>query len=173
MMTLNLGMTLIGNQCFYSDFIRFFSMKKLLFILLSFSITRSALAMEPEGKKAVHDTLEIKQDTPEKLYKQLIVAVEACNCSEVEKLIAAGADVNLQDSYGLTSLMRAAFHGDEALCKVLLSAGADVSATKFNYPKGADALWYAACCCHESAVALLIEYGASVPEALSSLGSDG
>lgn len=51
----------------------------------------------------------------------------------VEKLIAAGADVNLASGGGNTPLMEAAYQGNKTVLQLLLKAGANVNATnKFN-----------------------------------------
>jgi ankyrin repeat protein len=51
----------------------------------------------------------------------------------VEKLLAAGADVNLASGGGNTPLMEAAYQGNKAVLQLVLKAGADVNAVnKFN-----------------------------------------
>lgn len=62
--------------------------------------------------------------------------MKACNNAEmdrgfpdvVERLIAAGADVNVSITYGIRPLMIAAGYGEGAVCEVLLAGGADVLA---------------------------------------------
>lgn len=57
---------------------------------------------------------------------QIIEAVKAGKLSEVERLLASGADVNQQDEQGWTPLNWAAGRGDLACVGALLDAGADV-----------------------------------------------
>ncbi len=50
------------------------------------------------------------------------------HCQEVERLLAAGADVNAKSSIGSTALLYAADAGHYSVVKVLIAAGADVNA---------------------------------------------
>lgn len=55
----------------------------------------------------------------------LLLAVHGGRDEEVERLLAAGVDVNLADADGLTPLMAAAMNGSSAITRLLLDAGAD------------------------------------------------
>jgi ankyrin repeat protein len=59
---------------------------------------------------------------------ELINAVKAGEISAVQRMLAAGADVNSRDSDGSTMLMLAAQEGDLPMVKVLLDGRADVNA---------------------------------------------
>ena len=74
-------------------------------------------------------------------------------------LIDAGADVNVRDSYGSTSLMIAANRGHENNLKVLIHAGANVNVTDSN---GLSFLMKAADRGHENSLKVLIHAGADV-----------
>ena len=75
----------------------------------------------------------------------------------VEKLIAAGADVNATDKYNNTALMQAAYHGHDRVLEKLIENGADVNGkTKSDWT----ALMYAAEQGNAECVEKLIEHGA-------------
>ena len=57
--------------------------------------------------------------------KQLIEACINGNLEEVNRLIAAGADVNAKDKDGFMALMEATIKGHAEIAKILLSAGAN------------------------------------------------
>lgn len=57
---------------------------------------------------------------------KLIDAVKAVDCSEVERLIKAGTEVNCQDDQGWTPLNFAAGKGELSLVRLLVENGADV-----------------------------------------------
>ncbi len=59
---------------------------------------------------------------------ELFTAIKAGDISGMQRLIAAGADVNVRDAEGLSGLMLAANAGELAMVKALLAAGADVNA---------------------------------------------
>ena len=59
---------------------------------------------------------------------ELINAVKAGEISAVQRMLAAGADVNSRDGDGATLLMLAAQEGDLPMVKALLDGGADVNA---------------------------------------------
>ena len=58
----------------------------------------------------------------------LIAAVVTGDIKEVERLLANGADVNAQNSLGMTALMMAAVGGYCRIVDILLAKGADVNA---------------------------------------------
>jgi len=55
---------------------------------------------------------------------ELLQAAEDGDLIEVEKLIEAGADVNLQDEWGNTALSEAAINGYTEIVEILKNAGA-------------------------------------------------
>ena len=57
----------------------------------------------------------------------LCQAAEEGDIEQVQKLIAAGADVNAKNSYGRSSLHEAAFQGHEDVVELLLANGADIN----------------------------------------------
>ena len=88
----------------------------------------------------------------------LIEAIEESNFKRTQKLIAKGADVNQQNSYGYSALFAAARSGDAKIVKLLLDAGANVNARS---PAGS-ALARAAQQGHAEIVRLLLQAGADV-----------
>ena len=58
---------------------------------------------------------------------QLVSAAQDCRADEAAALVAKGADVNAMNSGGYTPLMMAAGNGCEAVVRLLLENGADVS----------------------------------------------
>ncbi len=91
----------------------------------------------------------------------------ASSLSAVEKLIAAGADVNRKGKYGNTPLWEAAFHGHTEIAVALLDAGADHSIYSDD---GSGPLYWAAAGGHEAIVEILIDRGAD-PNALGCGGT--
>ncbi len=59
---------------------------------------------------------------------ELIKAINAGEISAVQRMLAAGADVNYHDAEGTTLLMLAANAGDMPMVKLLIKNGADVNA---------------------------------------------
>ncbi len=95
----------------------------------------------------------------------LIEAVEESDLKRAQKLIAKGADVNQQNSYGYSALFLAAASGDTKIVKLLLDAGANVNA---RGPTGS-ALARAAQQGNPEIVRLLLQAGAEL-EAKDSSG---
>jgi ankyrin repeat protein len=62
------------------------------------------------------------------LDEALVKAADSGNTALVERLLAAGADVNAKDNYGDTALIAAADDGHTDIVERLLAAGADVNA---------------------------------------------
>ncbi len=87
----------------------------------------------------------------------LHIAVSLGNVEVAQSLIAAGADVNLQDSTGLTPMMLAAHQGNIELVQSLLRAGGDVDLQDFS---GTTALMLAQG--HREVVETLLRAGANV-----------
>jgi uncharacterized protein len=86
-------------------------------------------------------------------------AVYRDNPADVQKLLAAGADVRAANDYGVTAMQLAGQIGDAAIIRMLLAAGADVES-----PNAEDqtALMSVARTGNVAAAKLLIEHGANV-----------
>ena len=69
-----------------------------------------------------------------------------------------GAAINLQARYGETALIRACINGREAVVRLLLERGADVTLRYLSHT----ALYFARSFNHAAVVALLEAHGASV-----------
>lgn len=149
-------------------------MKKLIFSIFVFSSMQVAFAMD-----------RVPQ---EKLNKQLISAVNISNVEQVQDFLGAGADANTEVKIyrgGLppqyhTALTLAATKGNEAICTLLINAGADIAACSrllphghpifiaglrdkgLTIPPGLNALDCAASFGHESICRLLFKAGADV-----------
>ena len=73
----------------------------------------------------------------------LLLAVHGGREAEVKNLLAAGSDVNLADSDGITPLMAAAMGGNLAIARLLLDAGADPRVgNKWGMTAYALAVWH-------------------------------
>jgi ankyrin repeat protein len=86
-------------------------------------------------------------------------AVRSDDVETVRLLVRAGADVKLNNRYGITPLFLAALNGNATLVDVLLKAGADPNDTK---PEGETVLMTAARAGNPDAVKLLLSHGADV-----------
>src|SRR5689334_10738670 len=58
---------------------------------------------------------------------QLLVAIRNGDHAEVQKLLAAGADVNSADNDGTTALMHSVIESDLKMMKLLIDKGANVN----------------------------------------------
>ena len=81
------------------------------------------------------------------------------NIEAVKQNLAAGADVNAKDSFGMTPLNRAAGNGHKEILELLISKGADVNAKN---AEGDTSLHSAADRGHKEILELLISKGADV-----------
>ncbi len=90
----------------------------------------------------------------------LHAAVRSGNLSEVNRLLASGADVNAGDELGSTPLLDAAWSGNADIVRVLLQHGADVNAV--HRQAGSTALEYAVLTGRVAAVKLLLAAGADI-----------
>lgn len=82
---------------------------------------------------------------------------ESGDVDELARVFASGANVNARTEYGMTALMKAAYHGHTVMVRALLERGADpnlVRHDKFT------ALALAAFFGHTETVKILIEHGA-------------
>ena len=61
-------------------------------------------------------------------YRGLLAAVAGGNRAEAERLIAAGADLDVRDPFARTPLMLAAYSQDHDMARRLIAAGCDVDA---------------------------------------------
>ncbi len=79
--------------------------------------------------------------------------------SQLEYLVASGADVNSSNCDGVTPLMRAAYHGRDEVVRALIKHGADLNATRGD---GFTPLLLAAFFGHDDVVRTLVELGADL-----------
>ena len=77
----------------------------------------------------------------------------------VRCLIQKGAEVNICNIYGISSLWLACYNGNESTAQILLNNGADVNLCDKD---GISPLWIAYCNGHEDTVQLLLSNGAKV-----------
>ncbi|WP_349728299.1 ankyrin repeat domain-containing protein [Peribacillus frigoritolerans] len=68
-----------------------------------------------------------EKETGKGLNEQLIQAVARNETDRIRSLIEQGADLNTQDSEGLTATMIATYNNDVETAKILIEAGADVN----------------------------------------------
>jgi ankyrin repeat protein len=87
----------------------------------------------------------------------LLVAIRKGDHSQVQKLMAGGADVNTADAQGTTALMHSVLESDVKMMKLMVDRGANVNA-KNNL--GSTALMYAAT--NLAKARLLVDAGADV-----------
>lgn len=92
---------------------------------------------------------------------ELIRAVQKGDCEDVQRLIAAGADLEARNTENMTSLMIAVQKGYTDIARQLITAGADIKA-KGRY--GETVLFYAVDNDHCEIVQLLIEHDAAKDE---------
>jgi ankyrin repeat protein len=90
---------------------------------------------------------------------KFFAAAESGNVQEVDRLLAAGADVNARDSQGETPLFYASFSGSKEVAELLLAHGADINAPD---REGLTPLHAAAYQGRREVVGLLIRKGANV-----------
>lgn len=93
-------------------------------------------------------------------YSPLFLAAEAGFAPVVDALLEAGASAAEPATDGVTPLMMAAGSGNTDALRLLLGAGADVSAAETE--RGQTALSFAAAFNNPSAITLLVEHGADV-----------
>jgi ankyrin repeat protein len=92
--------------------------------------------------------------------EQLMRAVKSNNAAQVAKLIAEGAEVSRADAGGDSPLIMAAYKGYTEIVKLLLEAGAEVTA--LDPGMKATALHAAAYAGHADAARLLIAHGIDI-----------
>ncbi len=90
----------------------------------------------------------------------LMQAVKADNAAQVRQLIAAGVDVNAADASGDIPLIMAAYLGHTEITRLLLEAGADVTAVDSGMK--ATALHAAAYAGRTEPARLLIQHGIAI-----------
>ncbi len=92
--------------------------------------------------------------------KTISESTEAGDLAEIERLIEAGADVNLRNCSGVTPLMMASQNGHTEVVNLLLANNADVNAA--DKTNGVTALWMASHNGHTKVVKLLLANKAEV-----------
>ena len=93
-----------------------------------------AKALELTGKSDESSRLIEKAQRLNPHVSQLHAAVKKGNKDDVKRLIAEGANVNLEDYYGNTPLHIAAFNGQVEISVLLVEASADLEAGARGYP---------------------------------------
>lgn len=88
--------------------------------------------------------------------EKLLKAAETGRVKNIEKLLAAGGDINARTPFGLTALHLAAHGGHIKIIKLLIAAGADINA---NSSEGTP-LHLSALSGHENVAYVLLEAGA-------------
>ena len=89
----------------------------------------------------------------------IVCAARALFDQRVESLMKAGADVNIQDEKGNTTVMNIAFGGQDHCVDLLLTAGADMNKQNLY---GITALMSAAECGYDECIEVLIKAGTEV-----------
>lgn len=79
----------------------------------------------------------------------------------VKLLLDAGALPEATNGSGYTALMRASYHGQSEITKLLLEAGAKVD-TQTTQNNGSNSLMFAAWCGHRDAIKILLAAGANI-----------
>ena len=95
--------------------------------------------------------------TPDSAALDLWRVAETGDVAELARILPRVSNVNARNQYGMTALMRAAYHGHDRMVRALLDHGADPNLTrndKFT------ALALAAFFGHKETVRILIEHGA-------------
>lgn len=96
----------------------------------------------------------------------IVIAADRGNLYEVKRLIRTGTNINKQDNFGVTALMRAVVKGNGQVVKELLDAGADVHIKDLG---GATALHLATRSGNNTITEMLLKYGAN-PNATDTQG---
>ena len=89
----------------------------------------------------------------------IIAATAEGDVAKVRKLIASGADVNVEDQEGMTALLHAAIYGYYDIVVALVEAGADLEATCNG---GCSPLSYAAETGSTRGLKYLADHGAAI-----------
>src|SRR5205823_3640311 len=89
----------------------------------------------------------------------LLWAVHNNDIDAVDRLIKAGADINVKNEYGVTPLSEAAVNGNTAIIEKLLKAGANADSPSAD---GMTALMIVARGTNIKAAKLLLDHGANV-----------
>lgn len=90
---------------------------------------------------------------------RLVLAAGTGESAAVRRLLDRGVSADAPDAYGSTALYRAAVHGDAAIVRMLLAAGADPDRESGGDSEGLP-LCAAACWGHAEAVGALLDAGA-------------
>lgn len=115
------------------------------------------LSVFTEAEKLIKKGADVNYKESTKGYFPLLICARKGYDSLAALLINYGADVNLADYYGTTTLMSAARHNNSKLCTVLLHLGADVNAMCSD---GDTALFSAKMHGNDNVVKILLEHNA-------------
>ncbi len=99
--------------------------------------------------------------------RELWRVAESGDVAELERLLPQVRDINARNKYGMTALMRAAYHGREEMVRSLLDHGADPNLVRNDR---FTALALAAFFGHTGTVKILVEHGAK-KEAVTRCGT--
>ena len=72
------------------------------------------------------DQLDLNVQTNDDRFSALMAAVDSEHIQVVRFLVDSGADLDLQDKWGVTALMKAVVKGNEKIAHILVDAGANV-----------------------------------------------
>jgi uncharacterized protein len=85
------------------------------------------VAVPPHGYLGYNQNMPVGNDTP------LLFAARVGDLASVKMLVAAGADANEADAWGITAMVLAAHSGFDDVAEFLLDKGADPSAMKAGF----------------------------------------
>ncbi len=98
-------------------------MKRFLILITLLGLIPTISAMAPSS-----NSLKLSTNTSEDLNQQLLKEARSrCDINKILALIKKGADVNIQNKHGETTLMNAAGKGLTKVCLALIENGADVN----------------------------------------------
>jgi ankyrin repeat protein/beta-lactamase regulating signal transducer with metallopeptidase domain len=106
--------------------------------------------------------IETTTEQTQKRYISLYEAAKAGSPSEVKRLIAEGANVNIEGRWGETPLHAAAANGNKEILELLIANGAVVDANKPGYTPLTWAIWQLDYNSKKDIVEVLVNHGADV-----------
>lgn len=115
--------------------------------------------LSPKAPDPEREDIPLNPPASRPLGEWLILATKRGNIKEVERILAAGADVNFRGTWGMTPLIWAASKGHVKIVELLVSGGADVNMRANNQ---STALMWASFSGHRDVVRHLLGGGADV-----------